>query len=131
MSNLKDTLSITTEGKKVRVSGNAMAIITGLSVCAMLLIIYMFISYLEQHQRTERESLEINEAAHQRVADLRIQQCHDIQLQAIAAMARMSEAYDVQSATLAALTESMRLLDAHMREQTTQLRELRADLNDD
>ena len=121
--------SVHIQGKGIKVSGNGMAILTGGSIVAILVIIYMFIHYLEVHEKNFKASQEVIESAHQKVADLRIQQCHDIQIQGIEAMTRMAAAYDEQSVTLSALTESMRALDAHMREQTAQLRELRADLD--
>ena len=117
-------VALSKDGSKLRLAGSALGLITAMSIAMTAWTVNLFVGYLERHQQNENEALRRIEEQNDKVSGMRIDQCHQIQSEAIEAIERSRLSAESQSDLLKTFIGTINRLEDHMEEQTEELREI-------
>jgi len=125
-----DEVQLTTKamGHRVSLRGSALAVVSTLSIVGMLVITFLFIDYLGEHERLSEAALVRMEASQEAVSHMRIQQCHRIQEESTKSMERIAESLDVEAIAMAQLAEAIHTLDDSVKQHSQEIRDIKASL---
>lgn len=102
-----ETVTASIAGKSFRLTGHAVYVVS------ILLVVGAFLAYLERRDRTESAAIERIEAAHTKIADQRIDQCHRIQVDSIGALERSSAAAVALAESLGGWNDALTRIEQH------------------
>jgi hypothetical protein len=126
MSKESTSLAVTHKDGKWGLAGSASGVLAALTLILTAFVIYMNSEAMKGIAQEESEAFRRIEERQNAVAEMRIQQCHSIQEQALVVMQGVTDAYHEQ-ANLAPMVEDFtQRMEQHMKDQTLLLHEIRS-----
>ena len=114
----KDESELKTDFRSIHASGPIANMIV------VLLIVLAFIFYQERRDAAEAKAFTSNNEIHKSLSDLRIDQCHSIQIEAVDALKRNSQANIALAESLGKWNDTLDRLDQKLNEQSKLIQQI-------